>query len=57
MEVGVQLEKDFGRTGRETGGRSLRAKNPSFETSVQANLELLALMAWPTSWKVRDRGS
>ena len=55
--VGVQLEKDFGRFGYRTGGRSLRTKNPSFETSILANLELPALMAWPTSWKVWDRGS
>ena len=57
VEVGVQLEKDSGRIGCGTRGRSLRAKNPDFETSIRANIELPALMAWPTSWKVRDRGS
>ena len=43
-------------TGNTTGGRSLRAKNPGLETSIQANLELSALIAWLTSWKMRDRG-
>ena len=43
--------------GKATEGRSLRAKNPSLEASIRANLELLALIAWPMSWKVRDRGS
>ena len=39
-----------------TGGKSLRAKNPSLETSIRANLEFPALIAWPTSWKIQDNG-
>ena len=45
----------FCSAGRKTGGRSLRANG--LETSIQANLELPALIAWPTSWKVRGKGS
>ena len=37
------------RTGRGTGGRSLQAKNPGLETSIRANLEFMAVIAWPTS--------
>ena len=35
--------------GNTTGGRSLGAKNPGLETSIRANLELPAFIAWPTS--------
>ena len=38
-------------------GRSLLAKKPGLETLIRASLELPALIAWPTSWKMRDIGS
>ena len=54
----------FCSAGRKTGGRSLWANGletsiraNGLETSIQANLELPALIAWPTSWKVRGKGS
>ena len=43
--------------GKATKGRSIQAKNPGLEMSIRANLELPTLIAWPMSWKVRDRGS
>ena len=43
--------------GSSTGGSSLRAKNSGLEMSMRANLESPALIAWPTSWNMRDRGS
>jgi len=43
--------------GKVTGGRSLRAKNPGFDTSIRDNLELPALIDWLTSKKARDKGS
>ena len=42
--------------GKMTGLRSFQAKNLGLDMSILANLGLLALMAWPMSWKARDRG-
>ena len=48
-ESGSAADGRFCGTGNTTEGRSLRAKNLSLETSIRANLELQALIAWPTS--------
>ena len=53
----IATSRGFCSTGRGTRRRSLRAKNPGLKTSIRANLELPAIVAWPTSWKVWDRGS
>ena len=46
---GSATGRGFCRTGCGTGGRSLQAKNPGLETSIRANLEFMAVIAWPTS--------
>ena len=43
--------------GKVTGERSLQAKNPDFDTSIQENLKLPAFIDWPMSKKARDKGS
>ena len=43
--------------GSLTGERSSQARKPGTETSIQASQRSLALIAWPTSWNVSDRGS
>ena len=42
--------------GSSTSERSSRARNPSTETSIQASRGSPTLIAWPTSWKLSNKG-
>ena len=43
--------------GNSTRGRSFRAKKPGTKMSIRASMGLPALIAWPASWNMFDRGS
>ena len=43
--------------GSSTGERSSQARKPSTETSIRVSQGLPALIAWPISWTLSDKGS
>ena len=55
--LGIATSRGEHWRGNSTDRRSLRAKNPSTETSIRANLGSLTLIAWPASWYIFYRGS
>ena len=55
--LGVTTSRGEWWWGSSTGERSSQARKPGTETSIQASQGLPALIAWPISWNLSDKGS